>query len=216
MKIVTYKNIKLLDKHPGSGSIDQHHQEIARFKRVFNNVTSSEPVMVELGCFWALFSLVFRDNFKNGRNILVEPIYNNLEVGKENFSLNGYECEPYNVGIFFDKITNKTKKHFQSIGIDLENIESIAFSKLYNDLNLDTVDCLHVDIQGSEKFLIDDIYDLLLNGKILNIVIATHSKEIENYIAEKIKTLQDYESTVQSYNSSKGDGEIYIKKILNQ
>lgn len=214
MKTVNYKNLTLLNVHPGSGNIGSHNNEIARFERVFDNVREN-PVMIELGSFWALWSLIFKNNFRKCRNILVEPIKENLEIGKENFRLNNFDCECYNVGIFFDKITQQTKDNFNEKGISLEDIKSCSFTELYEEFNLDVIDCLHADIQGSEKFLIDDIFYLLENKKILNLILATHSTEIDNYILNKLKPLNG-EIFYVKYSLQNGDGEIYFRIDKNE
>ena len=59
----------------------------------------SAPVMLELGSFWAYYSLWFRSVHPEGRNILVEPDPHSLEVGKRNFELNGFSGEFFHAAI---------------------------------------------------------------------------------------------------------------------
>ena len=45
--------------------------------------------MIELGSFWAYYSMWFAKTHPGGRNLMIEPDASNLQVGQRNFALNG-------------------------------------------------------------------------------------------------------------------------------
>ena len=50
-----------INTHPGSGTLNDHTSEIKMFSDILNNIDNKDnPVMIELGSFWALWSLLFK------------------------------------------------------------------------------------------------------------------------------------------------------------
>ena len=86
--IENYKGINILsgiNTHPGSGTANQHEEEYKIFKHFLSFLQNKKnPVMVELGSNWALWSLCFRKEFPNGKNILIELGKRALNVGIKN------------------------------------------------------------------------------------------------------------------------------------
>jgi len=71
-----------------------HHE--AQEERVFHEVVRRLPedaTMIELGGFWAYYSLWFLKDRANRRAIIVEPEPTHLEIGQTNAALNGLEAE---------------------------------------------------------------------------------------------------------------------------
>ena len=44
--------------------------------------------MIELGSYWAYYSLWFASQVKDAQNYLIEPDPRRLEIGRKNFELN--------------------------------------------------------------------------------------------------------------------------------
>ena len=66
-----------------------HHEP--QEERVFHELlkyVQPGATMVELGCFWAYYSLWFQRRIAGAKNFMVEPDPNNLEVGRKNFAIN--------------------------------------------------------------------------------------------------------------------------------
>ena len=140
--------MKLLDIYPGDGKPTEREKQI--FNDVLDRVNSAHPVMMELGCYNAFWSLTFRERFKHGWNILNDINGEHLDVGIENFEMNGYRNDKDFIA-FFGPALDYT--------IILDN---------------QRVDILHMDMQGAEwEFL--HMADL---SNVKNIVIATHSDRI--------------------------------------
>jgi len=188
--IQEYKGIKLITGNhttPGSGSIEKHNKEYYLFCSMLDKIKQSDPVMIEIGCFWAVWSLFFRNRFPDGKNILIELGKRQLTIGLTNFDLNGFNSINYHGGFFLNQSGTFNNKEADIEYDKLENESDMVgpeldFLEIYDDQNLDIIDLIHMDIQGSELLLIEQIEDLIINGKILNFIIATHSQAIHSRI----------------------------------
>lgn len=66
-----------------------HHEP--QEEKCFYEVLKCMPenaTMIELGAYWAYYSLWFASEIKGARNYLIEPDSKRLEVGRKNFKLN--------------------------------------------------------------------------------------------------------------------------------
>jgi hypothetical protein len=118
---------------------------------------SKNGTMIELGSYWAFYSIWFNKHIENAKNYCIEPDINNLEIGRENAKIN-------NVNIDF---TNAF------IGHNHLNVHNFVLQK-----NIDYIDILHSDIQGYELEMLEGISNLLLNNKIGYLFISTHSNKL--------------------------------------
>lgn len=147
-----------------------HHepQEEKVFHEVLNSLKKEKPIMIELGSFWAYYSMWFKHK-TNGKTIMVEPVPEKYNIGVKNFELNRMNGSFINACIGSKYIKNYTfvdwdRKKYQT---SMMNIERIC-----NDYNLNFIDILHSDIQGTE-------YDMLLGAEaVINrihyVFISTH------------------------------------------
>jgi hypothetical protein len=131
-----------------------------------NNSLNEFNIMIELGSYWAFYSIWFNKTIKNAKNYCIEPNINNLNIGKKNAKLN-------NVDIDFTQgfIGNK-------------HINIIDFMK---KKNIEFVEILHSDIQGYEFEMLTDIVPLLKEKKIKYLFISTHSDDIHYKCIELLK-----------------------------
>ena len=196
-------DIIMRNEHPGSGMVNAHNDEFKRFEHIIDNIKKEQPIMIELGCFWALWSIIFRKKFPNGKTIILEGDENKLDVGISNLNKNNIDILKY--------YHNTISRDFSDSSFN-PNVNDISLDNIIIENNITHIDLLHADIQGSEIRLIDDILILLSNRKITNIIIATHSTEIHNTILDKLGSL-NLELTINDieYSHKKHDGEIIIK-----
>ena len=174
-------------------------EEIYSFSRLLAKTSlGKKPTMIELGSGWALPSLVFRKMFPLGRNILLDSSLPNLTIGEVNFRSNystSYKqgLEPFSYSSYWgalfgdmdgaaignldgraypetDFISNASyptkRTPFQSLDFIKDIIEPE---------NIDTIECLHMDLQGSEFPLLAYLNKHnYLKDKIKSLFIGTH------------------------------------------
>lgn len=156
-------------------------QEEVAFDAVINRLsttlpTDREPVMIELGSFWAYYSLWFLENFPTGRSICLEPDPRNLAVGQRNFDLNGRTGTFLNAAI--GDGSGETMSFAPDDGsapIDLPTYDLRALLDLVGEPR---IDLLLADIQGGEIPLLTHSLELLRTGVVRFMVVSTHDLAI--------------------------------------
>lgn len=140
------------------------HHEPQEEKVFFEILKHIEPggVMLELGSYWAYYSLWFAKEVQGGRNYLVEPDLNNLNVGKQNFEINNFS------GHFKQAFIGETINEKQSPPI-------ATVDGLIEEYSLENIDILHSDIQGFEYQMLNGANNALKAKMIRFIFISTHS-----------------------------------------
>lgn len=134
--------------------------------------SSDPPVCVELGSYWAYYSLWFLNDFPAGTAVCLEPDPNFMQVGVTNFALNNRSGTfiAGAVGTPADSLVD-----FVSVSDGLSRPTKLyTLSSLMLEAGLERVDILFVDIQGAEISLLESAQDLLRTGAIRFLVISTH------------------------------------------
>jgi hypothetical protein len=137
-------------------------------ERVFAEVLKSMKdgaVMIELGSFWAFYSMWFQSVVKNAKNFMIEPDDFNMGFGVRNFKLNNFKGKFTNA--FIGSNSDTTSK-----------VPVICIDDFAKDNNIDFIDILHSDIQGYELEMLQGINNLVAKQKIGYIFISTHSNEV--------------------------------------
>lgn len=150
-------------------------QEEYVFQEVLKDIPAG-ATMIELGAFWAFYSMWFNSIVKNANNFMVEPDPFNLESGKRNFVLNGIKGDFTQAYVGKkNEITNGER----TIGID-----DFAAEK-----GISFIDILHCDIQGFEYEMLLGAEKMIQKDKIGYFFISTHSNEVHyqclNHLKEK-------------------------------
>jgi hypothetical protein len=138
------------------------------FQEFLRTVRGQRVIMIELGAYWAHYSMWLKRACRNAICIMVEPDAQKLDVGRENFARHGYDGEFINAGVTDD-------------GFRLD-----AFAK---DRDLARIDVLHCDIQGFETALIEHARTLFQQRRIGAAFISTHNESIHRTIAACIGDL---------------------------
>jgi hypothetical protein len=136
-----------------------------------SNSLSTNNIMIELGSYWAFYSIWFNKTINNAKNYCIEPDLNNLNIGKKNAVLNNVDID------------------FTQGFIGKKHINVINFMK---EKNIDNIDILHSDIQGYEYEMLIDIEPLLKENKIKYLFISTHSDEIHYKCIDLLKNNNYY------------------------
>jgi FkbM family methyltransferase len=157
-----------------------HHepQEEVVFHEVLERLVATEPSasMIELGSFWAYYSMWFHQRTNGNRTVALEPDPSYLEVGRRNFALNGMNAT-FLHGAVGDRPGQTSAFTTESTG---ESIEVLQYdlASLMNETDVDRVGLLMVDIQGFETLLIDRAADLFSTGAIRFVIVSTHHHRI--------------------------------------
>ena len=131
-----------------------HHEP--QEEKVFYEVLKAIPekgVMIELGSFWAYYSMWFTKEIPHAKTYLIEPMQ--LEHGKENYALNDLGN-----GTFVEAFIGQKSEHqsdFQHWDGQIYKRDQISIDDFMQTQNIEHVDILHADIQGAE-------YDMLLGA----------------------------------------------------
>lgn len=127
---------------------------------------TQSPVMVELGSYWAFYSIWFKKLYPNGNAVLVEPNESRMNYGVRNFKLNDMN------GSFIAGYAGETNAITES-GIRVFSLPGVlAEASVYE------IDILHADIQGAEYDLLKGSIGLLEEKKIKHVFLSTHSDEL--------------------------------------
>jgi FkbM family methyltransferase len=160
-----------------------HHepQEEVAFHAVLERLASSAegpPVMLELGSFWAYYSLWFLHRFPAGRACLVEPDPAYLEVGRRNFELNGVE------GTFHQAAVGRVAANAEPFECESDGlvrpVPTECLGSLLEHFGVDYLDVLLADIQGAEWPLLDGGRDELAAGRVRFVIVSTHHHVISD------------------------------------
>ena len=153
-----------------------HHepQEELAFHAVVERLaaTSTAPAVVELGSWWAYYSLWAMQRIPGARSFCVEPDPAYLEQGRRNFALNGREA------VFHQAAVGQLPLPPQPFLCESDGVErQIAFEglgSLLDRFGLQRADLVLVDVQGAETSLLDGARALLSDGRVRFMVISTH------------------------------------------
>jgi hypothetical protein len=163
------------------------HEPLEEF--VFQDVLKTmpdAPQMIELGAYWAHYSMWLKKVRMQAKVIMVEPDPNNLAAGRSNCGRNGIGGE------FIQALV--APGHWQ---LDM----------FLGSRGIERLDILHVDIQGHEGELIAGARNSLTNWRMDYLLISTHSQEIHRRIVAELTTFgyrievaSDYDSETTSYD----------------
>lgn len=153
-----------------------HHEPQEEF--VFYKVLERMPAnatMIELGCFWAYYSIWFAKVIKNAQLFLCEPDPIHLELAKKNLTRNGIiSVQTRQCGSGF---TGEQKIFLESENSHVP-IKSLSVPDLIKLEQIEFVDLLHFDIQGAETDVIETLRKLNVKDKIRFVFVSTHHYRI--------------------------------------
>lgn len=145
-------------------------------ERAFQEILTSLPedaIMLELGAFWAFYSITFLKYIKEGKSYLVEPDKHALVSGKNNFRLNGRKGSFHN--------------YYISEACEAGEVPTITVTEFCKQQKIIQLHILHSDIQGFELKMLHGAKDLLLDGKISYLFISTHSNELHQHCKDFLR-----------------------------
>lgn len=156
------------------------------FIKILDDIKSSNPIMIELGSYWAFYSMSFLKKFPLGNTFCIESGDVEMECGIKNFELNNLKGE--------------FKKGY--VGTNHITLDNFIVEK-----NIDSIDILHCDIQGNELEMLIGAKNLLLNKKISYLFISTHSESLHKNCINYLNNLNyNIISEVNLYETFCEDG----------
>jgi hypothetical protein len=157
------------------------------FQETLKKITDQKPMMIELGSYWAHYSMWFLKKFPNAECFMVEPNRIALKAGYSNFQTNNFP----NGQFILSKVANNG---FQ--------IDSFA-----NEKKLKKVSILHCDIQGWELEMLDGANNFLTQQIANYVFLSTHSQKIHEEAKQKLESFgyiievsSDFENHTTSYD----------------
>lgn len=172
--------------------IDEPNQ-VAIFRNILKNINYKNPIMIELGCADAQYYRLFNNYFNNNcTNICLDILPRQLVDAKKNcpngIMIHGYVGEPV---------------HYMEIKEENYNAQRIYLKDLIKDKK---INILHLDIQGSEVYVIHEIKELI--DKIEYIFISIHRcyEEVKKNIPDNVEYIFDHPT-----EGGLGDGLIVVK-----
>ena len=133
-----------------------HHepQEEFAFHKVLEKI-KDEALMIEVGSSWSYYSMWFNKKIKGAKNFMIDVDSVNLNLGIENFKINNMKGS-FHIG----------------------RIPELNILDFINEQSISFIDILHIDIQGWEYHLLEQLGDSIKN--IGYIFISTHTDKNNN------------------------------------
>jgi len=153
-----------------------HHepQEEVAFAAVIERLAATEqaPVVMELGAWWAYYSLWARHRIPGARSFCIEPDPAYLEQGRRNFALNGLDAT-FHLAAVAQHASPPRPFLCESDGLE-HDVPFESLGSLLARWDLPRIDLLLVDVQGAETPLIDGGRAELRDGRVRFMVVSTH------------------------------------------
>lgn len=137
------------------------------FQETLARLPSPRPVMVELGSYWAHYSMWLKKSRPAAVCHMVEADADNLRSGEENFRTNGLQ------GTF----------HRSFVGS-----EGLRIDEFLPSLGIERLDILHSDIQGFEAEMLEGAKGSLAARRIDRLFISTHSEALHATVEDALRS----------------------------
>lgn len=164
--------------HPGSvdlfkrtRGIHEPQEEIA-FAEILPYIPSG-ATMLELGSYWAFYSIWFAKTIPGARCHLVEPDVKHLDLGPRNFALNGLKPASASRRFIADQ-PGQTPD-----GIPIASVDQLAA-----ELGIERLHLLHSDIQSFERAMLDGARRMIDEGRIDFIFVSSHGDDLHRACRE--------------------------------
>ncbi len=154
-----------------------HHepQEEKAFHEVLKHLPA-EATMVELGSYWAFYSLWFAQAVSKPTVHMIEPDPNHFDVGRRNFELNDTSgsFHRYSLG---HCSSPPTEFRCESDGVQ-RLVPSVSIDDFMELAGLERIDLLLSDIQGAELSMLEGAAKSIEARRLRFLFVSTHHTEI--------------------------------------
>ena len=140
------------------------------FQEMLKKIKIKSPIIIELGAYWAHYSMWVKKIFPEAKCYMIEPDLKNLECGKNNFRINNFEGEFIN-----NSIQNS------DVGGSFQ-LDVFASEKKLTSINI-----LHCDIQGYEVNMLQSTKFIFEKQIVDYAFISTHSEAIHKWVIKEFE-----------------------------
>jgi FkbM family methyltransferase len=148
-----------------------HHEP--QEEKVFEAVLATlpeRPVIVELGGYWAFYSMWFLTARPEGRAFIVEPIAHRRLVGEQNLQANHLKATVIAAAMGeADQPPVVFKTGNETALVPVRSVDS-----LFREYAIGRADILHLDIQGFERLALLGAEEVLSAGRAKWVFVSTH------------------------------------------
>ena len=138
------------------------------FQETLEKIMDVEPKMIELGSYWAHYSMWFMKKFPKANCFMVEPDKKALDAGYNNFRNNNF----LNGKFYLSKVAK----------------DAFILDEFVNLKKINKISILHSDIQGSELEMLNGAKNFLSKKSSDYIFLSTHSQNIHNEAKNKLES----------------------------
>lgn len=135
--------------------------------------------MIELGAWWAYYSMWFLKQVPKSTAFCTEPDPVNIELGKANMELNGF---PVDKRAFFYAAASGSEDNkrikFQNEDKSIISVPVRTVDGIVTERKLKNIDILHLDIQGFETEALYGAEKSIRDKKVRFIFVSTHHYSI--------------------------------------
>jgi hypothetical protein len=155
-------------------------------ERLFMEVIKSLPpgsTMLELGSYWAFYSMWFYREVPNARCFCVEPASRNIQMGKDNFALN---FGPQPRVIFEQAFAGSVDSH---VGATLTT-PTVSVDGFLAKHQITRLAILHADTQGHELEVLLGAQASLSCKSIDYVFLSTHANELHRKCLHELRKME--------------------------
>jgi len=163
-------NIEIIEKLKG---IHEPQEE-----KVFYEILKTIPegaTMLELGSFWAYYSMWFNKEIAGAKNYLIEPVEFMMHKGMDNFELNGMKGD-FNLACIGEQSYDEVD--FIDWDKSVRKVKQVCIDDFLENKEISYLDILHSDIQGAEYSMLQGAKKSFDKNRIGYLFISTHSESI--------------------------------------
>jgi FkbM family methyltransferase len=180
-----------------------HHEP--QEEKVFYEILKLIPpnsTMIELGSFWAYYSMWFNKEIRGAKNYMIEPMPEILEKGKLNFALNDLNRGDFTQACVGARSCQIVR--FQHWDGTYHYVPQICIDDFIATNGIDFVHILHADIEGAEHEMLKGAQNSITNRKIEYIFVSTHSEVIHllclNFLLDNNQLIIAEHQPAESYS----------------
>jgi hypothetical protein len=159
-------------------NLNGHHEP--QEERVFHEVVkraADDGLMIELGCFWAYYSLWFLKDHPHRKAIGLEPDATHLLTAQKNAAINGLS-EQISFVHGLSSMHSAESMNIQTESGQQLQLPGYTLANLLARAQIARIEIAHCDAQGAESHVVDQMIELGKKGQLRFAIVSTHAYEI--------------------------------------